>query len=61
MNEIVNKLQSSDTALDVKVGFLAGDYELEECIYECLELLHSFNESQHIKTESIMIFLHDVS
>lgn len=61
MNEIVNTLQSSDTALDVKVGFLAGDYELEECIFECLELLHGFDESQHVKTESIMIFLHETS
>jgi len=63
MKDIVKILEKSYSAKNVKQGFQRGDYDLEGCIYECLSILTNcgVEASQHIKTESIMIYLNDIN
>ena len=58
MIDNINLLRDSNDAIDIKVGYMAGDYELEEVVLKCLEILSESNSTHHIKTESIMHFLH---
>ncbi len=58
IKNIINLLQDNNSAIDIKVGYMAGDYDLESSVMECLNYLFASNESQHLKTEAIMHFLH---
>lgn len=59
MKQLINSLQNSDTAIDIKVGYMTGDYDLEESVQECLDLLYREAATLSDKKEAILIFLHD--
>ena len=59
MASIIAALQNSYSAKEVKSGYIAGHYGLEESIMECLNYISFSDADEHLKTESIMVFLHE--
>jgi len=59
MKKLIETLKNSDTAIDTKVGYMAGDYDLEEATLECLDILFREEATLFDKKEAIQIFLHE--
>jgi hypothetical protein len=58
MKKIVNTLRNNDKAIDIKLGYMTGDYDLETSTDKCLNILPSLNANRYIVKESIIRFLH---
>ena len=58
MKEIVNTLRDNNEAVDIKTGYMTGDYDLEVATGKLLNVLPSLNANQYIVKESIIRFLH---
>ena len=57
--QIINSLYANDDALDIKVNYLTGDYELEEAIIQLTNILNLSPKLSHLSNDAIMIFLHE--
>ena len=57
--QIINSLYANDDAIDIKVNYLAGDYELEESIIELTHILNLNPSLSHITNEAIIFFLNE--
>ena len=57
--QIINTLYANDDAIDIKVNYLAGDYELEESIIELTQILNLNSKYSHLTNDAIMFFLHE--
>jgi hypothetical protein len=56
---IIKTLYNDNDALDIKVNYLTGDYELEEAIIELTNILNLSPKLSHLSNDAIMIFLHE--
>ena len=56
--QIINSLYANDDAIDIKVNYLSGDYNLEEAIIELTHILNLNPSLSHL-TDAIMIFLNE--
>ena len=56
---IINSLYANDDALDIKINYLSGDYDLEESIIELTQILNLNSKYSHLTNDAIMFFLHE--
>ena len=58
MKKIVNILRNNNKAIDIKIEYMTGGYDLEVATDRCLNTLPSFSANRYIVKESIIRFLH---
>lgn len=58
MKEIVNILRDSNEAVDIKIEYMTGGYDLEVATGKLLNILPNLNTNRYIAKESIIRFLH---
>jgi len=58
MKKIVNTLRNNDKAIDIKIEYMTGGYDLEVSTDKCFNILPPINANRYIVKESIIRFLH---
>lgn len=59
MNELIEYMNKHLDCTDIKYGFQVGHYDLETAFSAIMDRIDHFNDSDDVKHDTVMMFLHE--